>query len=51
MVERMKVFGLCCLIACIALIAGCSTAARNGRPHVYRGGQDYEGAVHASSER
>jgi hypothetical protein len=43
----MKAFALCGLLAGLVLVASCSGPAEPKRPHIYRGGQDYEHAVHA----
>ncbi len=43
----MKIFTLCALLAGTALVASCSGPAEPKRPHIYRGGQDYDHAAHA----
>jgi uncharacterized lipoprotein len=43
----MKALFLFCVLAGVGMLAGCSWPGESRQPMVYRGGQDYENAIHA----
>jgi hypothetical protein len=42
----MKALFFFCVLAGVVMLAGCSGPGESQRPMVYRGGQDYENAIH-----
>jgi hypothetical protein len=42
----MKLFVLTLALAGVGLLGSCTSSSEANRPHIYRGGQDYESAAH-----